>query len=302
MSQTHAVVNVDFFQPVMPEGAISFEKALKVVAGLTPEKSAFKASGDPAIARRVTLVDGLWDGELGRFRVDDRPLAGTMGGKVRDVDLEKDEEICEDTAIVYCPKRNVVAMQAGRVKISETAFANMVAEHNGIQEMIRMEPLLKLGALEKLKAANGGRKVIFKIRDISSANQLAAEAKSTGTGFNELTSILKTFGASDLDLMISLGSDHDKTKRERIKRFALDLFKLTKGGGGRVDEISFYGDDVDGESLVLDLIADRVRRPYKIQKVGGRCPISSVVGKIREDLDDACLLAGIRANGSRVQA
>lgn len=264
MEEKTKQVNVDFFTGRLDEESDrTIEGALAELAAMSSIRAVWLGSHRYEL-RNVKRQGGFVRGALAKFRLDDLPHAGRVGGAERELDLADDEGLLEKNHFLFDERRKVLAFQRNGNASRVGQLGKYLTELFG--ETIEFDPVVQKDALARLMKGD----LEARVMELSFARPTNADVFPEND-FNE--DILKVLGKSGAArAQIRLSSDKravDDTWHHLnsvVKDFARDI---TRSGLATTARVTV---DDDGIEYPIDLIADRVVSIQNV-KFNGRYPV-----------------------------
>src|SRR5580704_9270886 len=118
----------------MPNGAPPFEDLVQLVEESPRDDGRNLEIGpDPARLQESGIWNHCHEGEMVRIRMDMLPRKASLDGALEDLDFEDDEGLGEETAFLYHPPTQVLALQRNRSGVSASGLAWYVKEKGHIE-------------------------------------------------------------------------------------------------------------------------------------------------------------------------
>lgn len=195
---------------------------------------------------------GLWEGDLVKIRMDYIPPKASKNGGIEPIELEDDEGIGEETAFLYDPVYNILALQRNRYAVGETAFSTYVQTKMDTRGGVELEPVLRADARERMKSISLVRS--FRVKFARPTN-LASMVSKDVAGLDAFMKEMERFGGNALYVTFSMGRRKGGMDLPEILRVARAIWKKQDNDEeSPIEGLEVDGIDADGKKDVLDLL------------------------------------------------
>jgi hypothetical protein len=247
-------MRVDFYRIEGDKAGASAKAALNKVLGMPKDKTrTLKNASVPYRAQELSQLKGVWRGDMERIRMDDVPVIAGLDGERKNIPLDKDQGIGEDTAFLYDEKTQVLAIQSHRIGMSASrwgfyfsSFAtddtplipiavpqlDVIKDHINRLAHVKKVHVRIAGIVNAIEATDEGKNAIDAIKDLADTApvlEFTMTTKERGQGLN-LAAAKRTL----------------KTLYSTARRAVLGTEKIEK-----IDIVATYDDDTSADGNLL---------------------------------------------------
>lgn len=167
------------------------------------------------------------------------------------LDLEDDDEVTDESAFIFDPSSNVMALQRNKQGLSRKGVEVYLSGHQSLAEPIVLKPLTKAATLSRLARMSHTTKLVVKIAQPQESSRNAPSGSST----NEAIEILNRLNAPTLRIEASAGRTDGVLTR--AKEFVRDLIARDERNEIDVHTLQITG-EIESEPAFIDLIEDKL--------------------------------------------
>jgi hypothetical protein len=292
-------MKVDFYSVETPEG-VNFEDLLKAARALPDDESRVKEiQGVHFRLQRLATHGNQWEGEMIRIRMTNIPLIASLSGKTDIVELDDDEGIGEETAFLYDPKLNVLAIQRNRMGGSASRFARYFEQIGQLEEPITPTVVLEADAIERLSHVSEVRKFRVRFADVENPSLLIGNNTETRQGIGLIAAGKAPYAEIEIGMGFKRGTLPVKEVVAAAKRF----YRWATGTASpeadieKITVIGTYDDDSHAEMNLLEYnmfeeISVALDKDRRLPYASRRSALREVWGRRASQLNHILTLGG----------
>lgn len=264
------LLNIDFYRvKVEDKSNRTFVDLLEEMNKMPDDACRAQHRTDDAVRLQV-LKKGhtYWRGDMLRIRMNESPVKAKLSGETKEIDLDEDEGLGEETAFMYHIPTGILVLQRNRIGVSASAMAKYFRILCKAKA-VTLECILKEDALKRISQMETIRTFEIHFAGVDSGQSL----KGKGHAAKTMYSMLSEFQAPNASIKLSVG--RKKGTLQNVVSAITDLFgdQSTPSDVKRVVVIG--KDDDDADKTFIDLLQDRLTELVVLDDAdGGR--ISSV--------------------------
>jgi len=255
---------IDFYFVEMPEvERRSFEAVLSMVDSLAEDSTRnVELPIGPIRLDRLDRRGKYLQGDLSRIKMGQIPSKQKLNGKKTRIALDDDEGIGNETAFVFDPKSNVLAIQRNRSGVSAASFKTYFERAGVMDGPLIMKLCLDPNVLAKLSRIKEVRRLSFRVAGIEDGALL----KNLPGGLASLINIRKKMKSPVLELTLSVGTVRDiPLASDDALCVAKTLYEREAASYSQVTSIEVKGVTRDEQSDGVDLIKERLCEVATVQ-------------------------------------
>ena len=251
-------VNIDFYKVVLPENAATtFEALLDRIAQIPLQDDARtrEITGDPVRLQELHHHGAYLEGDMVRTRMDTLPRKSNIEtGQLALLDLDDDEGLGEETALLYDPATHCLTIQRNRFAVSASAFAGYCTEIGAFESSITLEPLISGDAIARLGEFDRVNRLEIKVAGLAGGQVLRESPYSLA----HMAEFADEYAGPVVKIEVSMGHRKGSLARDRVRNVVDWLRGQARRGGVDVRRIEVSGSAPGDETQVLDLLESRI--------------------------------------------
>lgn len=271
-------MRVDFFKLELPEGGpSSLDEIFNLIDALPNDESRTREiqGSTVRIQSLERSPDNCWEGDAIRIRMNKLPLIVSQKGDTDVLDLDADEGIGEETAFMYMPDLNVLAIQRNRMAVSTNLLLRTIEKFTSFEGAVIPLPILQSDAIDQLLRVRTVRKFGVRFAGVQNPG-LVVNPDDTTKG---AISLLQDAKAPTVEVTIGMGYERGSLPVRAVRQAATTLHRWAVGSDNPqtdVDKITVEGRFEDGSSADFDLLEYRITESVEVvEDVNRRLPYES---------------------------
>ncbi len=256
-------VRADFFRVQLPTGAPPFTELLNRVLTNRPRPldRNIEIYGYTYRLHLLERIRNLWSGCFIRIRMDDLPNVAELDGELRDLPLEADEGLGEETSFVYTPGYGVMVIQRNFQAVRPGTVETYLARLTEVEDLL-LEPVIQADALEKLQRMQVVRNIDLSLAtptDPGVYRRLRSVAGALNTA--------RYVGAARISVSMGMGRRKGSLNAARAIDIARRLFRVHRDQGQEVQKIVVRGSRgfADEPMETIDLLSYRLVEEFGVE-------------------------------------
>jgi hypothetical protein len=248
-------MKIDYYQvDVSATGRMSFENLLVGLNEVPDNEQRNKEiNGCPVRLSDFEDTNGFIKLDMTKIRMDQVPLVAGLNGDSREIELDEDEGIGEESAYLYNKDLNLLVAQRNRYGVSPSVFASYIQRVMNLDGPVAFDPVLTPNAYQRLQTMPVIRKFEIKIAGVANPEMMVGADESLGYAMNRLAE----YESPNAYITFSMGHQNGSLNVRRIIAAARSWINLSNQNPNRVTALRISGQDPDNEKEIIDLIADR---------------------------------------------
>lgn len=250
-------VKYDFFRVETPEDW-PLAKILDDIFSKDYEKRIIEIFGHPVCLDQFKQSgNGKVYGLFVKVRMDGiPPKTNIKTGEKKDIELDDDEGLGEDTAFVFDTILNVLVLQRNQIGVTSSQFSKYIEDNCDLDGDVRLSPILIEGAYQRLSQFGVFRKLRIRVAPLVSNEIFKGQGHSVST----LADLSCEFQSPYIDVSFSLGRVRKGSLFPDSVRTMIDsLLEIRVKNNEAVTNIEVTGkDDEDSTANIIDLIEERM--------------------------------------------
>lgn len=207
----------------------------------------------PIRLQEISQSDSLIDGDMMKIRMDEVPLKVKLNGEAEAIDLDDDEGIGEETAFLFDPATQVLALQRNRYGVSIGALSSYI-EQIGRIEAINFDPVITEEGIRKLERYRDIRTFSFGIAGLERVRVFERE----GFGLEMMNDLARIYQAPSVTINMSMSHHGGSLVMHTIRQAIRRLLRASRENEANIKKIVLKGRDQDGDPLLVDILEDRM--------------------------------------------
>ncbi len=268
-------IKIDFYKITLPgTSQLAFEVLLQKAIQVHEVDRTKTIRGVPI--RLHSLQDNqfnnhqVWEGEIIRIRMSDTPVIADLKGGIKDINLNDDQGIGEQTAFLYHPKNRVLLIHNTQSGVSLPVLLQYFREFADFDEQIYGDAVIQLDTMQRFDSIQIFRRFEVRVAGLDNTGIFENQGRSLG----EITRIADDFNAPVMNINMSTGHKKTESLNPNIIKGAIDSLRGAFGNRRQqISKIRVSGATDDGDLVVLDFVKDRmvevieVNNPKRERKV-----------------------------------
>ena len=257
-------VKADFYRVSVGNGP-DFAEIVRFASTKTgAARTVFVRKDNPVRLEEFREENGLIEGDLERIRLQNIPHRAKIQGGRRELDLEPDEGLGEDTAFLYVTELKVLVLQrnwfgAGASTFS-TYFQRIYREQNKKVE-IELRPIATEDPLGRLSSLSRVTQLSIAV-DVGDTGRAAVQAMRDA-GIGDVTDFVSESDAGRIDIIYKAKPQGGSLRKNAVMPCVRSLLNLVAPGTA-ARRIRVIGES-DEDQVVVDLLLDRVQVKEQIE-------------------------------------
>jgi hypothetical protein len=249
------IVKIDFYRvDTSNVGGLPFEDLLADLAAIPDnDQRNEEISGYPVRLSQSDTTRDYVKLDMTKIRMDEVPLVAGLDGDSREIELDDDEGIGEESAYLYHKDLGLLVAQRNRYGVSPSVFASYIQRKLDLEGPVAFDPVLTPNAYQRLQTMPVMRKFEIKLAGVNNPEMMVGADESLGYAMNRLAE----YEAPNAYITFSMGHQHGSLNVQRILDAARSWLNLSDQNPNRVTALRVSGQDPDNEGEMIDLIADR---------------------------------------------
>ncbi len=248
-------LRIGFYQVVVTHQPVTeFDAVLKSCDSLPDDENrALPDPHQPIRLQRLHRSKRVWEGDMMRIRLDEELQRAKMNGRIRPVDFEEDEGLGENTAFLYDPHTNILAVHENRGGVPVSAFGRYFKVLGSVRR-IDLRPVIRPQAIERIEKMKRPTELQLRFAGITHGGGM----QRRGRAAKRIFELLEFFRAPNAAIKLSMGKKPGGLTniadgiRDVLASFRDDEREQIR----KVLVIGSEGED--GERAVIDLFQDRL--------------------------------------------
>lgn len=245
-------LKIDFFQVEIPPNQATFDAMLNAIHALQGGARAYDLTSDSeAWLLQLNAYNRKLEGNFIRGRSNYLPKKGKAGQSTKRLDLDHDDDVCDESAFIFDPASHVLALQRNRYGLTRRGVEVYFSGHQALAEEIKLTPLVKKATLARLARMTNPKKLVMKLAMPQDASGHIRKGSST----NEAIKVMNKLYSPTLNIEASVGRIGGAL--HHAKEFAKELLALGDNDQVDIKSLQITG-EIDEEPAFIDLIEDRI--------------------------------------------
>ncbi|MFQ2325303.1 DUF6731 family protein [Aeromonas dhakensis] len=215
----------------------------------------------------IEKVDGLWHLDFVKFRDVHGPGKGSRKTKVLGFDFKAGEVFCEETALMYCPKRSYILLQYNHHGVRYSAIEDYFSVYSGNPDnQYELQAKYDDDVDHKFTSRKATKSLTLAI----DPRLLSDKDRDSKTALGSAIELGDKSNASKIEITITAGREKKRFLSKFIDDTATKMKKLAEKNPDAVGKLraGVVSSGVDEKLQVLDLIEERLCRNFTDIPVG----------------------------------
>lgn len=254
-------VAFDFWQIETPRDLPTFTDILTQTAAIGDlSKRVVNVGGRTLRFETLKLESRLFLGDLIKLRMDELPGVASASTPRRDLNLQNDQGITEETAFGYDTRTGVLIAQRNFYGASPSVIVEYFRSLANYQGVIQSHPIVSEEGFARLQSMHSIKKMSFRV----ARPQRGAIARASTASVGSAIGILDDLSAMQVEMGISVGRYDSVLSKARVISVIRDLLRLHENNAEAVEKVVVSGKAEDETRDVFDLLEYRVRSQQTI--------------------------------------
>jgi hypothetical protein len=246
-------MKIDFYRVEMPADSGTFMDLLETAANLPDDTQRTVETSERTIRLQEIQVGNLVECEMIRIRMDEVPIIASLAGEVKEIDLDPDEGIGEETAFLYSRRLNTLVLQRNRSGVTKTGIARYFEAIGRLDAPIVLEPVLSRDAIRQIANFREVRKFTVRLARINNPTLLVGDDATD----QETVELLPNAHAPEMEITLSMGHQRGSLTVRAVQSAAKWIYrKFTGAAGGEEQATKLFIDGTleDGIRTQIDML------------------------------------------------
>lgn len=265
---TKTSIRCDFYRVILDESQTGkgFRDLIAEIGGSPNNRKRLHSTKNdhPIKLDEVDKKGRLVFGDMIRIRMDKVPTKASLDGGKKKFDLARNEGVGEETAFLYDPKLNIMAVQVGREGVRAHAIQDYFQAKCSAPGL-RLEPILTSEGYKRLLAMKRCSSIEV---SVAAANN-AALLESEDVAVTSINKLMSRFQGLKVHYVVSMNR-----KRGTLAEFhkaAMEILKLKDVSGIELSKVELTGkEDDEARSSTIDLLPYRMFERVEVPLEDGR--------------------------------